>query len=65
MALPYYKMSGLTVTDVIKRNVSMSSFSNGYGKGFLFFLKHSIYEETMEELSKVLKETPVSHRWKF
>ncbi|KAK9967855.1 hypothetical protein ABG768_022836 [Culter alburnus] len=52
LALPYYKMSGLTVTDVIKRNMSMSSFSNGYGKGFLFFLKHSIYEETMEELSK-------------
>ncbi|ROI83753.1 Hermansky-Pudlak syndrome 3 protein [Anabarilius grahami] len=52
LALPYYKMSGLTVTDVIKRNMSLSSFSNGYGKGFLFFLKHSIYEETMEELSK-------------
>ncbi|XP_052395611.1 Hermansky-Pudlak syndrome 3 protein isoform X1 [Carassius gibelio] len=50
LALPYYKMSGLTVTDVIKRN--MSSVSNGYGKGFIFFLKHSLYEETMEELSK-------------
>ncbi|KAF4098031.1 Hermansky-Pudlak syndrome 3 protein isoform X1 [Onychostoma macrolepis] len=52
LALPYYKMSGLTVTEVIKRNMSMSSVSNGYGKGFIFFLKHSIYEETMEELSK-------------
>ncbi|XP_039513115.1 Hermansky-Pudlak syndrome 3 protein isoform X2 [Pimephales promelas] len=52
LALPYYKMSGLSVTDVIKRNMFMSSSSNGYGKGFLFFLKHSIYEENMEELSK-------------
>ncbi|RXN33214.1 Hermansky-Pudlak syndrome 3 isoform X2 [Labeo rohita] len=52
LALPYYKMSGLSVTDVIKRNMSMSGISNGYGKGFIFFLKHSIYEETMEELSK-------------
>uniref|UniRef100_A0A671K7U7 HPS3 biogenesis of lysosomal organelles complex 2 subunit 1 n=1 Tax=Sinocyclocheilus anshuiensis TaxID=1608454 RepID=A0A671K7U7_9TELE len=52
LALPYYKMSGLTVTDVIKRNMSMSSVSTGYGKGFIFFLKHSLYEETMEELSK-------------
>lgn len=65
LALPYYKMSGLPVTDVIKRNMSMSSSSDGYGRGFLFFLKHSIYEENMEELSKVLKETPVSltHFW--
>uniref|UniRef100_A0A8C2FZN9 HPS3 biogenesis of lysosomal organelles complex 2 subunit 1 n=1 Tax=Cyprinus carpio TaxID=7962 RepID=A0A8C2FZN9_CYPCA len=52
LALPYYKMSGLAVTDVIKRNVPVSSISAGYGKGFIFFLKHSLYEETMEELSK-------------
>ncbi|XP_043078261.1 Hermansky-Pudlak syndrome 3 protein isoform X2 [Puntigrus tetrazona] len=52
LALPYYKMSGLTVTEVIKRNMSMNSSSDGYGKGFIFFLKHSLYEETMEELSK-------------
>ncbi|KAK7127228.1 hypothetical protein R3I94_018419 [Phoxinus phoxinus] len=52
LALPYYKMSGLTVTDVIQRNVSVSSSSSGYGRGFLFFLKHSIYEDNMEELSK-------------
>ncbi len=53
-------MSGLTMTDVIKRNMSMSSVSNGYGKGFIFFLKHSIYEETMEELSKVPKDILVN-----
>lgn len=52
LALPYYKMSGLTVTDVIQRNVSMSGVSSGYGRGFIFFLKHSLYEETVEELSK-------------
>uniref|UniRef100_A0A9J7Z0H1 HPS3 biogenesis of lysosomal organelles complex 2 subunit 1 n=1 Tax=Cyprinus carpio carpio TaxID=630221 RepID=A0A9J7Z0H1_CYPCA len=52
LALPYYKMSGLAVTDVIKRNMPVSSISAGYGKGFIFFLKHSLYEETMEELSK-------------
>ncbi|XP_056303568.1 Hermansky-Pudlak syndrome 3 protein isoform X2 [Danio aesculapii] len=52
LALPYYKMSGLTVTDVIQRNVSMSALSSSYGRGFIFFLKHSLYEETVEELSK-------------
>ncbi|XP_051550375.1 BLOC-2 complex member HPS3-like isoform X2 [Myxocyprinus asiaticus] len=51
LALPYYKMSGLSVTDVIERNMAMCSFS-GYGKGFIFFLKHSLCEETVEELSE-------------
>lgn len=57
LALPYYKMSGLSVTEVISRNRCLSSSPCGYGKGFLFFLKHSLYEETMEELSEVA--TPV------
>ncbi|XP_051549413.1 BLOC-2 complex member HPS3-like isoform X2 [Myxocyprinus asiaticus] len=52
LALPYYKMSGLSVTDVIQRNMAMYSFSSQYGKGFIFFLKHSLYEETVEELSE-------------
>uniref|UniRef100_A0A4W5PDF6 HPS3 biogenesis of lysosomal organelles complex 2 subunit 1 n=1 Tax=Hucho hucho TaxID=62062 RepID=A0A4W5PDF6_9TELE len=52
LALPYYKMSGLSVTEVISRNRCLSSSPCGYGKGFLFFLKHSIYEETMEELTE-------------
>ncbi|XP_051978072.1 Hermansky-Pudlak syndrome 3 protein isoform X2 [Xyrauchen texanus] len=51
LALPYYKMSGLSVTDVIERNMTMCRFS-GYGKGFIFFLKHSLFEETVEELSE-------------
>lgn len=54
LALPYYKMSGLTVTEVIERNVAMCRTSAlDYGKGFLFFLKHSLYEESMEVLSEV------------
>lgn len=56
LALPYYKMSGLSVTDVIQRNMAMCRGPvPNYGKGFLFFLKHSLYEETMEELTEVRK----------
>ncbi|TRY54508.1 hypothetical protein DNTS_009216 [Danionella cerebrum] len=57
LALPYYKMSGLTVTEIIKRNMSMSTVLNGYGKGFIFFLKHSLYEDTVEELSEDVADT--------
>ncbi|XP_051979904.1 BLOC-2 complex member HPS3-like isoform X2 [Xyrauchen texanus] len=52
LALPYYKMSGLSVTEVIQRNMAMCRPSSQYGKGFIFFLKHSLYEETVEELSE-------------
>ncbi|XP_055073601.2 BLOC-2 complex member HPS3 isoform X1 [Misgurnus anguillicaudatus] len=52
LALPYYKMSGLSVTEVIQRNAAVNSFSSEYGNGFLFYLKHSLYEETVEELSE-------------
>ncbi|XP_041126699.1 Hermansky-Pudlak syndrome 3 protein isoform X1 [Polyodon spathula] len=52
LALPYYKMSGLSVTEVIERNVTFSQKSQSFGKGFLFFLKHSLYEESSEELSE-------------
>ncbi|XP_049321656.1 Hermansky-Pudlak syndrome 3 protein isoform X1 [Astyanax mexicanus] len=58
LALPYYKMSGLTVTEVIHRNVAMFNSAGGeYRKGFLFFLKHSLYEETMEELNEETANT--------
>ncbi|XP_035379125.1 Hermansky-Pudlak syndrome 3 protein [Electrophorus electricus] len=60
LALPYYKMSGLSVTEVIQRNVARSGDSTSvtdYGKGFLFFLKHSLYEETMEDLSEETANT--------
>ncbi|XP_018617425.2 BLOC-2 complex member HPS3 [Scleropages formosus] len=52
LALPYYKMSGLSATDIIQRNVAFAGSMTGFGKGFLFFLKHSLYEESMEELSE-------------
>ncbi|XP_060797499.1 Hermansky-Pudlak syndrome 3 protein isoform X3 [Neoarius graeffei] len=58
LALPYYKMSGLSVTEVIKRNTAICTGPvPHYGKGFLFFLKHSLYEETMEELSEETANT--------
>ncbi|KAG7488116.1 hypothetical protein MATL_G00031010 [Megalops atlanticus] len=57
LALPYYKMSGLSVMDIIQRNMAFSSTSTGFGKGFLFFLKHSLYEETMEELNEETANT--------
>lgn len=53
LALPYYKMSGLSLTEVISRNRGLSNSLCGYGKGFLFFLKHSLYEETLELLTEV------------
>ncbi|XP_066565669.1 BLOC-2 complex member HPS3 isoform X2 [Amia ocellicauda] len=52
LALPYYKMSSLLVTEIINRNVAFGGGTETFGKGFLFFLKHSLYEETMEELSQ-------------
>lgn len=58
LALPYYKMSGLSVTEVIQRNVAVCRGPVlDYGKGFLFYLKHSLYEETMEELSEETANT--------
>ncbi|XP_026774530.3 Hermansky-Pudlak syndrome 3 protein isoform X2 [Pangasianodon hypophthalmus] len=58
LALPYYKMSGLSVTEVIQRNMAIYRGPvPDYGKGFLFFLKHSLYEETMEELSEETANT--------
>ncbi|XP_057180909.1 Hermansky-Pudlak syndrome 3 protein isoform X3 [Triplophysa rosa] len=52
LALPYYNISGLSVTDVVQRNMAMCNFSSGYGRGFLFYLKHSLYEGTVEELNE-------------
>ncbi|XP_031431434.1 Hermansky-Pudlak syndrome 3 protein isoform X2 [Clupea harengus] len=56
-ALPYYKMSGLSVTEVIQRNVATANSPPDYGKGFIFFLRHSLYEEDMEELSQEAANT--------
>ncbi|XP_075717558.1 BLOC-2 complex member HPS3 isoform X2 [Rhinoderma darwinii] len=51
LALPYYKMSCLSVSDIMDRILSKDLQQN-YGKGFLFYLKHSLYEELEEKLSE-------------
>ncbi|KAL2090245.1 hypothetical protein ACEWY4_014933 [Coilia grayii] len=57
LALPYYRMSGLPVTDVIQRNMSTADSPPEYGKGFMFFLRHILDEEDMEELSQETANT--------
>ncbi|XP_040283967.1 Hermansky-Pudlak syndrome 3 protein [Bufo bufo] len=53
LALPYYKMSCLSVSDVIERVLS-KDLQDDYGKGFMFYLKHSLYEELDEQLSEMM-----------
>ncbi|XP_024921146.1 BLOC-2 complex member HPS3 isoform X3 [Cynoglossus semilaevis] len=52
LALPYYRMSGLSVTEVIARNRPLPSSPHSYGLGFLFYLNHYLLEETEEILSQ-------------
>ncbi|XP_034638029.1 Hermansky-Pudlak syndrome 3 protein isoform X2 [Trachemys scripta elegans] len=53
LALPYYKMSGLSITEVLKRIDSVvEGGTQKYEKGFIFYLNHSLYEDLNEELSK-------------
>uniref|UniRef100_A0A8C5M6Y3 HPS3 biosis of lysosomal organelles complex 2 subunit 1 n=1 Tax=Leptobrachium leishanense TaxID=445787 RepID=A0A8C5M6Y3_9ANUR len=47
LALPYFKMSCLSVSEVLQRVLS-SEPNPDYGKGFLFYLKHTLYEELEE-----------------
>ncbi|XP_061540373.1 Hermansky-Pudlak syndrome 3 protein isoform X3 [Phycodurus eques] len=51
-ALPYYRMSGLSVIDVMARNHPLPSSPHSYGPGFLFYLKHYLLEETDQHLSQ-------------
>ncbi|XP_061680263.1 Hermansky-Pudlak syndrome 3 protein isoform X2 [Syngnathoides biaculeatus] len=51
-ALPYYRMSGLSVIDVMARNRPVPSSPHSYGPGFLFYLKHYLLEETDLHLSQ-------------
>ncbi|XP_069831486.1 BLOC-2 complex member HPS3 [Dendropsophus ebraccatus] len=53
LALPYYKMSGLSVSDIIERVLS-KELQDSYGKGFIFYLKHSLYEELDEQLTETV-----------
>lgn len=52
LALPYYRMSGLSITDVISRNRPSPSSLHSYGSGFLFYLRHYLIEETEHSLSQ-------------
>lgn len=53
LALPYYRMSGLSMTEVLERRASESDEIQAYERGFIFYLTHSLNEELNEELSKV------------
>uniref|UniRef100_A0A3Q1GXC8 HPS3 biogenesis of lysosomal organelles complex 2 subunit 1 n=1 Tax=Anabas testudineus TaxID=64144 RepID=A0A3Q1GXC8_ANATE len=52
LALPYYRMSGLSIPEVLSRNRPPPSSPHFYGPGFLFYLKHYLLEETEENLSQ-------------
>ncbi|XP_078061467.1 BLOC-2 complex member HPS3 isoform X2 [Mustelus asterias] len=52
LALPYYKMSGLSLSDLISRRFLWENEPQKFGKGFMYYLKHSIYEETEEPLDE-------------
>ncbi|NXC68554.1 HPS3 protein, partial [Anhinga anhinga] len=52
LALPYYRMSGLSMTEVLKRLVSEGDEIQRYERGFIFYLTHSLNEDLNEELSK-------------
>ncbi|XP_050164344.1 BLOC-2 complex member HPS3 isoform X2 [Myiozetetes cayanensis] len=54
LALPYYRMSGLSMTEVLKRLVSEGDETQTYEKGFIFYLTHSLNEDLNEELSKTI-----------
>ncbi|NXI61512.1 HPS3 protein, partial [Anseranas semipalmata] len=52
LALPYYRMSGLSMTEVLERLVSEGDEIQTYERGFIFYLTHSLNEDSNEELSK-------------
>ncbi|OXB52563.1 UNVERIFIED_CONTAM: hypothetical protein H355_013982, partial [Colinus virginianus] len=56
LALPYYRMSGLSVTEVLERLLSGRDVIQTYERGFIFYLTHSLNEELNEELSKELAD---------
>ncbi|KAJ0032807.1 hypothetical protein NQD34_002888 [Periophthalmus magnuspinnatus] len=52
LALPYYRMSGLSIPEVMARNQPRPSSPRSYGPGFLFYLKHYLLEETQQTLDQ-------------
>ncbi|XP_058045291.1 BLOC-2 complex member HPS3 [Ahaetulla prasina] len=51
LALPYYKMSSLSISDILKR-VTFEDKTQKYEKGFIFYLQHSLYEDIDEKLNE-------------
>ncbi|KAK2508623.1 hypothetical protein MC885_019173 [Smutsia gigantea] len=55
LALPYYKMSGLSMAEVLARvDWSVEDGSQKYERGLIFYISHSLYENLDEELSEEL-----------
>lgn len=52
LALPYYRMSGLSVTEIMSRNRPHPSSPHSFGPGFLFYMKHFLLDETAHILSQ-------------
>ncbi|XP_013203298.1 Hermansky-Pudlak syndrome 3 protein isoform X2 [Microtus ochrogaster] len=54
LALPYYKMSGLSLAEVLARvDWTEDSESQKYERGLIFYINHSLYENLGEELNAV------------
>ncbi|XP_035971519.2 BLOC-2 complex member HPS3 isoform X2 [Halichoerus grypus] len=55
LALPYYKMSGLSMAEVLTRaDWVLEDGSQKYERGLIFYINHSLYENLDEELSEEL-----------
>ncbi|XP_045440056.1 Hermansky-Pudlak syndrome 3 protein isoform X3 [Pipistrellus kuhlii] len=55
LALPYYKMSGLSLAEVLTRvDWAVEDGSQKYERGLIFYISHSLYENLDEELSEEL-----------
>ncbi|XP_038628208.1 Hermansky-Pudlak syndrome 3 protein isoform X1 [Tachyglossus aculeatus] len=53
LALPYYKMSSLTMAEVLDRiDSTAEGDSQKYERGFIFYINHSLFEDLDEELSE-------------
>ncbi|XP_078210149.1 BLOC-2 complex member HPS3 isoform X7 [Callithrix jacchus] len=55
LTLPYYKMSGLSMAEVLGRmDWTVEDGLQKYEKGLIFYINHSLYENLDEELSEEL-----------
>ncbi|XP_008071157.1 Hermansky-Pudlak syndrome 3 protein isoform X2 [Carlito syrichta] len=55
LTLPYYKMSGLSMAEVLARmDWTVEDGSQKYERGLIFYINHSLYENLDEELSEEL-----------